>query len=286
MLLSQGSNFQTQLQKLPKSTHTVAPSANSVRPRPKPLNLVLPPSPPVTPTWTRPTAPTNATTPIVPSIASFTASKHTLQAGDVVTLSWKVEGVRSVNISNIGTVDADGHKIIKASDFEGITEFELIVRGSPLKRTVTIEFPVSLAKMLTQWSIPAIQPIHRTSLPTAPTASIKPVKPRREYGKFKVFAVLGIIATIILALSGLFSSGYKAAFVPNQQRGLELFEQGKFDSSYVNLVGFSNDTSYNFATQYNLAYMYDFGEGTLIDDTLAVSLYGSSMIYTDLSQFD
>ncbi|MFC7669005.1 tetratricopeptide repeat protein [Hymenobacter humi] len=86
-------------------------------------------------------------------------------------------------------------------------------------------------------------------------------------------AILGLC----LLLGGwAWSSSWKS-FTPNQLRGLQQFDKEQYDSSFVNLIEFRDDTSHHFATQYNLAYMYDNGKGAIVNDRLAFELYSECL---------
>ncbi|MCB2380445.1 hypothetical protein LGH70_22825 [Hymenobacter sp. BT635] len=110
----------------------------------------------------------------------------------------------------------------------------------------------------------------------APIATVSPqLQVTKKRGVWKAVLWLCVLAGGGWAWAESFSN--TTPFEPNQLRGLQQFDQGRYDSSFVNLVKFRNDTSHHFATQYNLAYMYDKGKGTSVDDTLAVELYKQSL---------
>ncbi|SFQ52489.1 lipopolysaccharide kinase InaA family protein [Hymenobacter arizonensis] len=200
------------------------------------------------------------------AINTFVASAYLVKEGEQTVIDWDVSGAGNVYITNIGTVPAKGLKTFNSNAFSGRTEFELTAGSPAVKKSFFVEFPVAAAQpVLVNWN-------------ASPPAVVTPVPALSAKSKISIWPFL-VGFCLILAFIGflmqdrsLVASG-ASTFIPNQERGLQLFDEFKYDSSFIHLVNFRNDTSYRFATQYNLAVMYDLGKGITVNDTLANSLY-------------
>jgi hypothetical protein len=264
-----------------------------------------------TPSPTPPAPKAPAPPPPTASIAFFRASSYSVSAGEQIVISWQVAGAASVYISNIGTVPAAGAKFFDDDAFSGRVEFVLTAGSPAIKSSFSVAFPpvaVSAAKSVattpqtgvpsTPPPVPPVKPAAALSTPPAPKPTIalplQSVRPtpyvsarpvlqpaqasKSKSSSWKTFLLYFVLVVGCLAVAASMSG--KLAFVPNQLKGLQQFDKGQYDSSFINLVSFRDDTSHRFATQYNLAYMYDTGRGTPNDDTLAVKLYKQCLTST------
>ena len=256
LLLSQDSNFQSQLQA------TRGPAA------PTPVRSTV--------------AVSN------PEILSFTASVRKVLPGGFVILSWVTTNCTGLKLNFY----PKGHN--------GLTYFEAFRPVLPGTGSIKITYDeikrigngkrscfelvatnTTASKSMLQYVCLEEPPIdlktplstrYQGALPitSSAPARVPPPKPRPPtktgFGKW----VIGL--GLLLALFGWYYTS-RTVFEPNQQLGLELYDKEDYTSSFNHLVNFRDDTSHHYATQYDLAHMYDLGLGTEVNDTLAVNLY-------------
>jgi TPR repeat protein len=244
------------------------------------------------------------------SISSFRASSYSVSAGEQTVISWKVIGVTSVFITNIGTVPAAGAKLFDADAFSGQVEFVLTAGNPAIKNSFFIAFspvaatisapksvvntpqagglpaalppklPAASVKLAVQLStppVPAIVPPLQ-SVPPKPYTSARPALQSSQAAKSKS-GVWKLVLLVCALIAGFWAwaASRGPVFSPNQLKGLQQFDRGLYDSSFINLAPFRDDTSHHFAVQYNLAYMYDNGKGAKVNNTLAVELYNQCL---------
>ena len=263
IILSQGSNFQTKLQAAPKVpiVSNTAPIASAI------------------PTKKAPLVRTRVSSPKSPaaSILSFQASKTILKPGESTVISWVTIGTASATLTYFPTVAAIDTLVLSyerlallSGKSQGFVGLCLSVSNSFETKTVAIELASSTTQPITN----RVPPLTRTLPVYTPSQQTKP--PAQKSTSWNAF--LWIAAIIAVGAIWAASTSTKTPTLShNQMRGLQIFENSRydsnFDSCFIYLEGFRLDTTQNFATQLALAYMYDFGKGTAIDDTAAVALY-------------
>lgn len=270
MLLSQGSNFQVQLKAAPVAalsslpSSKVIPQTKSTTKDPKITPAVGSPAP-------KPVAPPATKKPTTLVVVTFTASSYSVKSGETTSIVWQVLGASTVNISNIGAMAATGVVTLNSTSFSGRTAFELTAGNPAIRKTIFIDFPqlAPTAGFLTPPTSLANKAKILAPLPKPPIVTA--AEPKSNFWLIAVGAFL--LLALIIAVTNNKPASLTAQFVPSQARGLQLFDRGEYDSSFVHLINFRHDTSQHFATQYNLARMYSLGIGANRNDTLAVNLY-------------